>query len=162
MRLVRQCSTTGTRCSWLRKSLDSGKSTVLYSEVVSNLDDPRPTMSPDGTQVLVRQQEFQKPLNWAVVIPVSGGSPRTLSIPIPVGEVGGLKWAPDGMSVLLVRQGADGVDNIWSAPFDGGPPKQMTRFDSERIVAFDVAPDRRLAVVRGTRRSDVVMIKNVR
>jgi sugar lactone lactonase YvrE len=93
---------------------------------------------------------------------MAGGQATTLTMPIPAGEVSGLKWSPDGKSLLVVRGNVNAIHNIWSAPTDGKPPRQITSFDSAQIFAFDVAPDGRLAMSRGRPLSDVVMIKNVR
>jgi len=46
-------------------------------------------------------------------------------------------------------------------PLDGKPPKKLTAFDTDRIYAFGVAPDGRMAMSRGDYLSDVVHIRNV-
>ncbi len=56
-----------------------------------------------------------------------------------------------------------GVSNIWRRPLDGGEPKQVTSFTSDRITAFAVSRDgKRLALARGTTTSDVVLIKDLK
>ncbi len=56
-----------------------------------------------------------------------------------------------------------GISNIWSQPLDGGAPKQLTDFKTDRIFAFDWSRDgKQLAVSRGTVTSDVVLIKDFR
>ena len=84
----------------------------------------------------------------------------TLKIPIPTVDPNP-SWAPDGKSILYVDV-TNGVGNIWSAPLDGKPPRKLTAFDADQIFAFDVSPDNRLAISRGSVVRDVVLIKNVR
>ena len=56
-----------------------------------------------------------------------------------------------------------GVSNVWRRPLDGGEPKQVTSFTSERITSFAVSPDRkRLALARGETTSDVVLIRDLK
>jgi len=45
-------------------------------------------------------------------------------------------------------------------PLDGSPPKQLTAFKAERILAFNWSRDgRSLAFIRGIETSDVVLIE---
>lgn len=44
----------------------------------------------------------------------------------------------------------NGVPNIWIQPLDGGPPKPLTSFPSDNIIAFNWNVDgSQLAVIRG-------------
>ena len=56
-----------------------------------------------------------------------------------------------------------GVSNIWMQPLDGGPPRQVTDFKSDRIFGFEWSRDgKQLALARGTESSDVVLISGFR
>ena len=68
------------------------------------------------------------------------------------------RWGPDGRAITYtVNDGSAG--NIWSQSIDGGPPRQLTNFQSERIFWFDWSRDgKQLALARGVTVSDVVMI----
>jgi hypothetical protein len=45
----------------------------------------------------------------------------------------------------------------------GGPPKQITNFESGQILDFDWSRDgRQLAVTRGSESSDIILISNFR
>jgi Tol biopolymer transport system component len=71
-----------------------------------------------------------------------------------------IKWLPDGKSVAYINNKA-GVSNIWSQPIDGGSPKQLTNFTSDRVFWFDWSHDgKQLALARGNQTSDVVLISN--
>ena len=146
------------RCSITRKSLDSGQSLTLYETDPCKIYSP--ILSPDGTKVLFYKEPDAKDASAWAVVPLTGGSPQTLKIPIPTVEPNP-SWAPDGKSILYVDV-TNRVGNIWSAPLDGKPPRKLTAFDADQIFAFDVSPDNRLAISRGSVVGDVVLIKNAR
>ncbi len=77
-----------------------------------------------------------------------------------VGSQGGVRWAPDGRSVLYVEAKA-GVSNVWARPLDGSPPKRLTDFKSEEFFDFDISRNDDLVFSRGTVLSDAVIIKHV-
>jgi Tol biopolymer transport system component len=58
----------------------------------------------------------------------------------------------------LIRRGAS---NIWDQPIAGGPPRQITSYVDRDITHFDWSPDgKHVAVVRGTRGLDIVLMTN--
>lgn len=68
----------------------------------------------------------------------------------------------DGRSISHVVDNGN-VGNIWSQPINGGEPKQITNFTSERIGSFDFSPDgKHLVVSRGNDIRDVVLISGIR
>ena len=160
-----RCDDHGSHCALMRKSLDSGQSVPLY-----NLDGGSsaagfmvlPTVSPDGTHVLLSETRVGNSFQWATLVPMNGGSARTLTMSAAAGEIGAFKWGRNSQSIIYARRDAGGVDNIWSASADGRQPRKLTTFDSGRVSAFDVADDSRLAIVRGTVVSDVVIIRNTK
>jgi Tol biopolymer transport system component len=146
------------RCSLTRKSLDSGQSLTLYETSPCKIGGS--TLSLDGTKVLFwKEPDAKDPLAWAAVVPVAGGNPQNLKMPVPDADVGGFTWAPDGKSILYALA-TNGVGNVWSVPLDGKPPRELTAFDSDQIFSFDVSPDNRLVISRGSVVRDVVLIKN--
>ena len=71
-----------------------------------------------------------------------------------------LGWSPDARSLNYVVT-TDGVSNIWAQSLLGGPPVQLTYFNSDRIFSYAWSRDaKQLAVVRGTVTSDIVLMKN--
>ena len=55
----------------------------------------------------------------------------------------------------------NGVSNIWQQKLTGGPPKQITNFESGLIFYFEWSPNGgQLALTRGNLSSDVVLISN--
>jgi hypothetical protein len=52
--------------------------------------------------------------------------------------------------------------NLWRQPLSGGRPQQLTHF-KELIFAYDWSADgKQLAITRGSKPSDVVLISNFR
>jgi Tol biopolymer transport system component len=145
-------------CALTRKSLDSGQSLTFYETSPCKIGGP--TLSLDGTKVIFwKEPDAKDPLAWAAVVPVAGGNPQNLKMPVPDADVGAFIWAPDGKSILYALA-TNGVGNVWSVPLDGKPPRELTAFDSDQIFSFDVSPDNRLGISRGSAVRDVVLIKN--
>jgi len=97
-----------------------------------------------------------------LVVPVAGGEPTRLKMPVPISEVRAWSWSADGKAIFYARNEKSGVGNVWSMTLDGKAPKKLTAFNSGIIRAFGVSPDRRLALSRGSWVIDVVLIKNVK
>jgi len=91
---------------------------------------------------------------------------RFLDFERPRAEYGGMfgdgpiLFTRDGKGILYpVRNGS--VDNLWLQNLDGSPGKQLTDFKSEFIRDFDYSVDgKQLAIIRGHRESDVVLIRD--
>jgi Tol biopolymer transport system component len=70
-----------------------------------------------------------------------------------------VRWTPDGHALAYVGQRS--FPNISCRPVDGGPPKRLTDFKSDRIFSFAWSHDgKQLALARGTLTHDVVLISN--
>ena len=128
-------------------------------------------LSPDGKWIArgyqpdPNKQEFK----LAILPAAGGGFTKTLEAKkVPVGS----KWTPDGKGLtystrecfcVLSTATTPFVANLWTQPIAGGPPRQITNFESGNIYAFAWPRDsKHLAVVRGPVTSDVVMISNFR
>jgi Tol biopolymer transport system component len=72
---------------------------------------------------------------------------------------GRMRWTPDGERIAYIEASGG---NLWSVGLDGGPPEQITRFpesaSAPRIAAFAWSGDGRLALVRTTTTTDIVLI----
>jgi Tol biopolymer transport system component/DNA-binding winged helix-turn-helix (wHTH) protein len=94
------------------------------------------------------------------VIPFDGGI-ASYQVAWPV-SASVARWAPAGDAVEYALT-SNGVSNIWRQKLGGGPPKQITNFESGLIFDFDWSHDgRQLALRRGSESSDVIMIRNFR
>jgi Tol biopolymer transport system component/DNA-binding winged helix-turn-helix (wHTH) protein len=128
-----------------------------------------PRISPDGKRVmyLASPEPPENPSSPSAsnpyqlkVIPSDGGSdlykfdwPASASAP---------HWAPAGDAVEYALT-KSGVTNIWRQKLSGGPPKQITNFESGLIFDFAWSHDsRQLALTRGSESSDVVLISDFR
>jgi Tol biopolymer transport system component len=82
---------------------------------------------------------------------------QTLSVPENIiGRV--VRWTPDGTSIVYAKSNGN-VGNLWRQPLDGGPPVQITDFDSQTIGDFAWSRDgRQIAITRSTRSRDAVLL----
>jgi serine/threonine protein kinase len=70
-----------------------------------------------------------------------------------------LDWTPDSSGVAFARAG-----NVWVQSLAGGPPRQLTRFDDNRLIR-SIAWSKdgtRLAVARSTVTNDIVLFRGVK
>ncbi|HEX8493810.1 MAG TPA: protein kinase [Pyrinomonadaceae bacterium] len=123
----------------------------------------RPVISPDGKTIACWQFGKQRDVPVQIsIIPIGGGEP-VKSFAAAASVISGwdaeLQWTPDGSAVAyLDRRG--GVDNIWSQPLTGGPPRQLTDFKDSQIFSFDWLRDGRLVCSRGMRTGDAVLLRD--
>jgi Tol biopolymer transport system component len=116
--------------------------------------------SPDGKLILEGSTDETTFLSKWKVVRVGGGAPL-YSFDAPFG-MRSQRFTPDGKAVayLLTR---DLATNIWEQPVAGGNPVQLTHFSSGEIFAFGWSKDgKQLAISRGQRKTDVVMMTNFR
>jgi eukaryotic-like serine/threonine-protein kinase len=174
----RQLTTEGTNgapsCSadgkWVVFNASHGGDYTLWKipleggapEQITNYASAYPTVSPDGKWIAF--QDFAEPrASKIAVIPFSGGQPvRTFDFAISaVAGYPVIHWTNDGRALTYVLD-KQGVSNIWTQPLDGGPPKQLTDFRSDLIYNFAWSADgQQLALARGTRNQDVVLIRSL-
>jgi eukaryotic-like serine/threonine-protein kinase len=125
----------------------------------------RPAISPDGKWVAYWYfVEEPTPSAKIAVIPFAGGQiVKTFDL-APTAIAGWesvLKWTPDGRGLTYVDRRMN-TDNIWSQPFGGGLPTQLTDFKDNQFFSFDWLRDGRLVSSRGFRAGDAVLIKDSR
>ena len=138
-----------------RVPVDGGTPTKLSE----NIDRPRIAISPDDTMVAVHLwgKTATSPSVLAAV-PAQGGDPL-YRFDAPPGMFG-LSWSPDSKAFQYVLT-RDGVSNLWEHPLKGGSARQITHFKAEPIFDFAWSHDgKQLALTRGNRNSNVVLISN--
>jgi Tol biopolymer transport system component len=128
-----------------------------------------PVVSPDG-QWIACFYALQVPDSVAVrgqgartiaMLSINGGPAVKTFETLPAAR-GELKWTPDGKAVAYIAS-RGGVSNIWAQPIDGGPPKQLTNFNSEQVFNFAWSRDgKQLALSRGVVNRDVVLITGLK
>jgi TolB protein len=118
-----------------------------------------PAVSPDGRLVGLMFRPAPAAPNQLVVMPTGGGNLEVLS-EFPA-HFGRFRWTPDSRGLAYADR-ALGVGNIYVQPLDGGPPEQLTRWDTEPVFAFDWSQDGKwLAFSRGALTSEAVAITDV-
>lgn len=152
-------------CYLVSRHLPSGSPQRIMPSAVSSWE---PVISPGGEWIVLEQKiDPKRPREWLAVNPLGGGSSKPISMPVSADSVGvnvswrlsKVRWSPDGKSILFPVN-HNGVDNIWSYPIAGGSPKQVTHFDSDGIMAFDVDAKGRLVICRGAMVRTAVLIRH--
>ncbi|PWT93770.1 MAG: hypothetical protein C5B55_03900 [Blastocatellia bacterium] len=117
------------------------------------------SISPDGKFFACNYQEAPGTSYKIAIVPVTGGQPtRLFDIPGSFGRT--IHWISDGNALTYVDT-QEGVSNIWTQSFAGGPPKQLTIFKDQRIYSFAWSRDgKQLAISRGVTNNDVVLIRD--
>jgi Tol biopolymer transport system component len=151
--VVYSSSSTGKPTLW-KVPLEGGQP-VQLTEVSST----HPAVSPDGTLVAFRYRSDPNTDGAVAVVRVSDGQGMKVldgAEGVPARE---FQWTAEGITYVRT---SGGISNIWSQPPDGGPARQLTHFDSGRIVRYRWSPDgRSLVIARGTINNDVVLIRNI-
>ncbi|PWT83605.1 MAG: hypothetical protein C5B44_00280 [Acidobacteria bacterium] len=123
-----------------------------------------PVISPDGKSIACLAAKENESFKWQIAIISSddGSLVKLMDLPPTFNFSSGLKWSPDGSSILYVEtKGA--TSNIYSQPLNGDAPKALTRFTSDFIAAFTWSRDgKQLFFGRGPTIDDVVLIKGFR
>lgn len=121
----------------------------------------RPAVSPDGELIAYHYLDSgEHKSRWRIGVVSSAGGARLKQFDLPPTLVWRfVRWSPDRQSIAYANN-PGGLSDIWLQPLDGGPPRQLTDFKAEQIIAFDWSRDgRSLAFVRGAETSDVVLIE---
>ena len=128
---------------------------------LTDVDSISPVISRDGKLVGYFIREKGKPLKLGI-ISIDGGTPlKTFDLPATTNSNAGIAWNKAGNGILFVNT-LGTTSNIWTQPTLGGKPTPLTAFKEFQIASFALnAEGSRLAVARGSRNSDVVLIKSI-
>jgi len=147
--------------SWTlwRVPIDGGTATEISSKPGN-----QPVVSPDNKYVAYLYTESSDgfaPPNRIGIISIDGSEPLKSFAFKTSGTAGTvLHWSLDGKS-LLYSVNDNSVTNVWSQPFAGGPPKQVTQFKDSVMTGFAWSPDgRQLACSRGRYTADAVLLRD--
>ncbi len=143
-----------------RVSIDGGTPVSLFSaETVKDLGEPlppdfhEPMPSPDGAHIAGHYADPASRGERIVLIALKGGGMKRFPA-VPAFSI----FAPDGRSFVYLDTRV-GVSNLVRYPIAGGAAVPLTKFTSEQIFNYALAPDQRsAALVRGRVASDVVLI----
>ncbi len=115
-------------------------------------------LSPDGKLLAFCTHEDTDKRKIMMLSPDTGEMVKELDTPPGFIPNTDFRWAPDGKAITY--KAAFGPSwNLWNLPLDGGPPKQLTHFENEFILAFNWSTDGRLVLSKGKESSDVVLIR---
>jgi hypothetical protein len=150
---------SGTLNLW-KISIDGGKPVQLTHAAAAN----NPSVSPDGKWIVCWYRKGAQTPWEAAILPFAGGKPvKTFQLPALRGFNGDpwpySVWMPGGRAFVYPVD-KDGVTNFVEQPITGGPARQLTHYTSGLIFSFGVSRDGLLAIARGTRSSEVVLIRN--
>jgi eukaryotic-like serine/threonine-protein kinase len=114
-----------------------------------------PMLSPDGTLLAGHYIDSGSRGERVALLPVAGGPVRLLNT-VPASAT----WMPDGKSMVYIDT-RGGVSNLMRQPIAGGVAVPLTKFTSDQIFSYAVAPDTaQIALVRGRVSSDVVLVSS--
>jgi serine/threonine protein kinase/Tol biopolymer transport system component len=156
--LVYSSNASGKYAIW-KMSLETGEPPVQLTHERANY----PVISPDGRWIACNYRDEQGGAQWRIaVLPFEGDAPaRIFDIP-SASSTRPIRWSPDGSAINYISMRVE--DSIlWSQPLDGGAPRKLTDFKTDKIHDFAWSHDgRSLALARGAITTDVVLIKNLR
>lgn len=134
-----------------------GGNAVLLTDTAAQLLSVSPM---DGQIAYLFIDEGPPPKNRVAIIPPEGGSPtKIFDFAFP--NVQAIKWSVDENALTFIDT-RSGVSNIWKLPIESSQPLQLTDLKSDLIFSFDRSRrNNDLAVARGTRTGDVVLIKDI-
>jgi Tol biopolymer transport system component/DNA-binding winged helix-turn-helix (wHTH) protein len=145
----------GKRPTLWKVSIDGGTPVQVTDEYTS-----RPSVSPDGKMIASLYTESGSREAKLAIFPFEGG-PAVKAFPQPPGGTVYVAWAPDGRGLVYAENPDDDVSTLWVQPLDGGSPRQLARFENDRIFGFDWSRDgKQLACVRGLMVTNAVLIKD--
>jgi eukaryotic-like serine/threonine-protein kinase len=129
---------------------------------LTDVDSIAPVISRDGKLVAYFIREKGKPVKIGI-ISIDGGAPlKTFELPATANSEAGIAWNKTGDGILFVNT-LGTTSNIWTQPLDGARPTALTAFKEFQIAQFALNPEgTRLAVARGSRNRNIVLIKNIR
>ena len=121
-----------------------------------------PAISPDGKSVAWLYSNETESFGIAIA-PFEGGDPiRKIHLEATPGRTSfedetKVMWSRDGRALIF------NTADLWLQPLHGGSPKQLTNFQGDTALWYDLSPDgQQLAVVRSTGSNDTVLINNNR
>jgi Tol biopolymer transport system component/DNA-binding winged helix-turn-helix (wHTH) protein len=144
-----------------RVSVEGGEPETLGIENVDEV-----VISPDGKFLACLMAEGLSsasvmPTRLTVISLASGNIRHIGKITTRPADSGGarLRWLPDPGGIVYIDS-PDGNNNLWLQPLAGGQPRRLTNYSGDGIFGFDFSRDRRLAVLRGPVKHQIVIIRN--
>ena len=152
----------GAKATIWRVSIEGGQAVQVSDHVAITS-----AVSPDGRSIAFTYPESTDPRatpNRIAIIPFEGGAPqKTLAVPIGGTVLTAIHWWSNDSKAIFYTTTTNNVTNIWSAPLDGGPHKQITQFKDMLITGFAWSHDgKQLACTRGALMRDAILVTDLK
>jgi len=136
-------------------STDGGAPLELASGTVFN-----PPVSPDGKLIAYAKIEGQgaSAKSKIVIQSTDGGTPlQQIELPADFQQLG---WTPDGRALTYVHNTTGSTQNVYAQSLSGGPPVQLTHFNSEPgfVAAYAWSRDGKKFAITRARYSDTDVV----
>lgn len=143
-----------------RSSIDGRDMPVRLTDRPAN----SPQVSPDGQSLLCRYRTVENGLPFwrTTILPIGKPDPPRF---YPIPRAGGphvFQWLSNGRAFTYIDS-MNGASNVWLQDIAGGPPRQLTKFDSGLIATYHISPNgKSIVVARGDPVDDMVLIRGFR
>jgi len=133
--------------SIFRRDLGTGQEELVYESPESlNIWSSPTEISPDGKELAITVgEQMPKPRTMPEsikIVPLGGGTVRTLvTVPAPV-TLDWARWAPAGKRIVFLKGLSDKETEIWSVPSAGGNPTKI-ELQVPHPASFSLSPDGR-------------------
>jgi serine/threonine protein kinase len=145
-------SRSGLQSPWI-VSIDGGTPTEIVQTFAGAFS---VDVSPDGRSLVFGTTDEQNRY-FPIVCDLPACTNRRSLPAVPPGR---LRWTPDGSAIAFVNSAAP--SNVWLQPLDGGPARQLTRFNDLTVSDFAWSRDGlRLATARATVTNDIVLFSGL-
>jgi Tol biopolymer transport system component len=136
-------------------STDGGAPVELASGTVFN-----PPVSPDGKLIAYAKIEGQgaSAKSKIVIQSTDGGTPlQQIELPADFQQLG---WTPDGRALTYVHNTTGSTQNVYAQSLSGGPPLQLTHFNSEPgfVAAYAWSRDGKKFAITRARYNDTDVV----
>jgi Tol biopolymer transport system component len=129
---------------------------------LTDVDSICPAISRDGKLVAYFIREKGQPLKLGIISIDGGPLLKSFELPPTANSDAGIAWSKSDKGILFVNT-LGTTSNVWTQLLDGTKPAPLTAFKEFQIAAFALNADgSRLAIARGSRNRDIVLIKNLR
>ncbi len=158
-----QWNNTAKTSSIVARDLASGQEKELYSVTeLSYHFCAGVALSRDGQRLAFAVREAKSGSKILKVLPAAGGEARDLLRGVQMPFPGSIAWAPDGQSVLFVKQPSpgDSKTELWLASVRDDEPRKLD-LTAKNMRELSIHPDgRRIAFTGGGDKSEVWAMEN--
>jgi Tol biopolymer transport system component len=140
------------------RNMDLGQET----ELVRAAGVVRPSVSPNGKEVIYRQADRMRKTSALKVVSIDGGTPRTvIEVAEPQMVINFVEWTPEGNVLFGLRGDTPNDITYWSIPAAGGQKTRLSLSFTGPNNSLSVHPDgRHVAFQDGKGNEEVWILEN--